>query len=224
MLDQVTTCSRWADRERTDAVGVVPALQQVVPGGGLRRGSVVCVSGGGAASLGLALLAGASSAGSWCAVLGMPDFGVAAAVGMGVDTERLLLIDEPGARWGEALAMVVDGVDMVLASPPRHGYSSMRRLSAVVRRHGCVLVVVGAWENAWLRLRVVGQSWNGLGEGHGRLLSRRALVMAEDQGNGDGARRTWVWLPDTDGSVTAAEQAGSQPAPRGALSGYAMQA
>ncbi|MEV4006445.1 hypothetical protein [Actinomadura sp. NPDC049753] len=75
-------------------VPVLPALRTVVPGGGLRPGSVVGLDGPGAASLGLALAAGVSrhggedGAGGWCAVVGLPGFGVAAAAGMGAAPER----------------------------------------------------------------------------------------------------------------------------------------
>ncbi len=72
-----------------DTVPVLPALRPVLPGGGLRPGSVVGLGGLGAASLGLALVAGVSrhggadGTGGWCGVVGVPDFGVAAAAGMG---------------------------------------------------------------------------------------------------------------------------------------------
>ena len=38
----------------------------------------------------MALLVGPSQAGSWCAVIGMPEFGVEAAEGMGIDLDRLV--------------------------------------------------------------------------------------------------------------------------------------
>jgi hypothetical protein len=76
-----------------DLLPVLPALRGLLPG--LRRGQVVAVDGVGA--LATALVAGVSADGGWCAAVGMPDLGVLAAVAMGVDQQRLLLVDEPGA-------------------------------------------------------------------------------------------------------------------------------
>jgi hypothetical protein len=61
---------------------VLPALRELLPGG-LRRGTVVAVGGWGL--LCLAVVAGASAAGAWCAAVGMPQLGVAAAAEAGLD-------------------------------------------------------------------------------------------------------------------------------------------
>src|SRR3954463_126996 len=50
---------------------VLRALEELLPDRGLRRGPTVAVGGGvGATSLALALAAGPSAAGSWCAAVG----------------------------------------------------------------------------------------------------------------------------------------------------------
>src|SRR5439155_941436 len=78
---------------------VLPELRELLPGGGLRRGSTVAVGArfdragrpvwsAGATSLLLALIAAASRAGSWCAVVGVPALGVAAADELGVALDR----------------------------------------------------------------------------------------------------------------------------------------
>ena len=64
------------------AFPVLPALGELLPGG-LARGSVVAA--GRWSLLCLALAAGASVAGAWCAVAGVPQLGVSAAVGVGLD-------------------------------------------------------------------------------------------------------------------------------------------
>ncbi|MGH8774003.1 MAG: hypothetical protein ACRDWI_02165 [Jiangellaceae bacterium] len=180
---------------------VLPALRGLLPG--LRRGQVVSIEGGG--SLALAFAAGASAEGSWCAVVGMPDCGVLAAAGMGVDLARLLLIDEPGPRWAEVVATLVGSVEVVLLRPPvRPSSVEVRRLTAHARRHGGVLVVAGGWTGAPLRLRVVSSIWTGLGDGHGNLRGRRVRVVAEGKGRPETA---WLWLPGPDGSVEAADVA-----------------
>src|SRR5215216_3953057 len=66
---------------------VVPALRPLLPGRGLRRGTTVTVSR--SAALALALVAGASAAGSWVAAVGLPDLGIVAAAETGIALERL---------------------------------------------------------------------------------------------------------------------------------------
>jgi hypothetical protein len=187
-------------------VPVLPALRPVVPGG-LRPGSIVGVDGAGAASLGLALVAGVSRSEGWCGIVGLPDLGVSAAVGMGAAPERLLLVDEPGERWPDVVAALVEAVDLVLVNvAERPSGPAVRRLSALARKHGCVLTLTGAFARDWpgtrLRLRVAEAAWEGLGDGHGVLRGRRARIVADAPGREQGA---WVWLPGPDGSVSPAE-------------------
>ncbi|MFI0352749.1 hypothetical protein [Actinomadura sp. 9N407] len=187
-------------------VPVLPALRPVVPGG-LRPGSIVGVDGSGSASLGLALVAGVSQQEGWCGIVGLPDLGVPAAVGMGAAPERLLLVDEPGEHWPDVVAALVEAVDLVLVNvPERPPNAAVRRLSALARKHGCVLALTGAFARDWsgmrLRLRVAESDWQGLSDGHGVLRGRRARIVADAPGREQG---TWVWLPGPDGSVTPAE-------------------
>src|SRR5947209_4215407 len=96
---------------------VLPALSGLLPEGGLKRGSVVSVAG--ATSLALALLAGPSAAGSWCAAVGMPSLGVAAAAEVGIALERFPLVAAPpnAEEWAWTVATMLDAVDVVLARP-----------------------------------------------------------------------------------------------------------
>ena len=64
---------------------VLPALRGLLPGG-LQRGTVVAA--GHWSLLCLAVAAGASAAGAWCAAVGLPQLGVAAAAGIGLDPSR----------------------------------------------------------------------------------------------------------------------------------------
>ncbi|GAA2459418.1 hypothetical protein GCM10010191_94580 [Actinomadura vinacea] len=201
-----------------DLVPVLPALRPVIPGGGLRPGSIVGLDGPGAASLGLALVAGVSGADAegWCGVVGLPDFGVVAAVGMGAAPERLLLVDEPGERWPDVVAALVEAVDLVLVRTPEVPSSTaVRRLSALARKHGCVLTLTGPFARAWpgtrLRLRVDEAAWDGLGDGHGVLRGRRAQVTAEGRDAPGRGRQADVWLPGPDGEVIPAEAPPGRP-------------
>jgi hypothetical protein len=182
---------------------VLPALQGLLPGGGLQRGSVV--TSGDWGLLALALTAGAVADGAWCAVVGVPALGVRAATEVGLDLDRVLLVSEPGPNWPQVVAALLDGFDIVLLRPPDQPSAQLRRkLEAVARRHGGVLVVAGEWPGAQARLLVADAQWIGIGAGHGRLQARRAHVIASGRGAGERLRSAWLWLPGPDGTITAA--------------------
>jgi hypothetical protein len=189
---------------------VLPALRELLPAGGLQRGSVVAT--GSWSLLCLALAAAASAAGAWCAVAGLPELGVAAAADAGLDRRLLLLIAQPGTGWPQVVASLLDGCEMVLLRPPaRPSAQVRRRLEAAVRRCGGVLLVAGEWDGAQTRLAVVRQEWTGIGPGHGRLRARRVQVVADGRGAAARQRSRWLWLPGPDGSVSAAGEIDAPP-------------
>lgn len=194
----------------TGTLPVLPALQELLPGGGLQRGSVVAT--GGWSLLCPALAAAASAAGAWCAAVGLPQLGIRAAIDAGLDPGRLLLVGEPGPGWPQVVASLLDGCDIVLLCPPsRLPASARRKLEATVRRHGSVLLVAGDWDGSQARLTISEQEWTGLGAGHGRLRARRVQVLADGRGAWSRPRARWLWLPGPDGSVTAvADQAAGE--------------
>jgi hypothetical protein len=191
---------------------VLPALTPLLPAGGLRRGSIVTV--GGSTSLALALLAAASAQGSWCAAVGLPALGLAAAAEAGVALERFPLVASPGpgsgpGGWAWVVAALLDAFDVVLARPPAGSGvrgADGRRLTARVRERGAVLVVAGAWaEPAEVRLTLASAAWEGVGQGHGRLRGRRVEVVTGGRGAAARERRVPLWLPHPDGGVRAVE-------------------
>ena len=153
---------------------MLSALRELLPRGGLARGSVVAVAEFGL--LCLALLAGASAAAAWCGLAGLPEAGVLAAVGLGLDAERTLLVPDPGPAWPQVVASLLDGCEIVLLRPPEHATAQMRRrLEATLRRGRGVLLVTGPWPGAQVRLRVVtggGQGWVMGTDGCGRAARR----------------------------------------------------
>jgi hypothetical protein len=201
--------------EASGAIGagtlpVLPALRELLPRGGLARGSVVTVAEFGL--LTLALAAGASADGAWCGIAGVPEAGVLAAAGLGLDAERILLVPDPGHAWPQVVASLLDGCELVLLRPPAEApppgapaAQVRQRLEATLRRGRGVLLVVGDWPGAQVRLRVLTQGWTGLGDGHGRLRACCAQVMADGRGQAAAARIRWLWLPAEDGRVAVAE-------------------
>jgi hypothetical protein len=184
---------------------VVPALRPLLGGRGLRRGTTVTVSR--SAALALALVAGASAAGSWMAAVGLPDLGIVAAAETGIALERLALVPAPGARaWPAVVAALLDAVDVVLVRPPaRLPATQARRLAARARERGAVLVPLGPWpEPADLRLAVTTSAWSGLGQGHGNLQARQVEVLVTGRGPATRERRVLLWLPSPDGTIVPA--------------------
>jgi hypothetical protein len=161
---------------------LAPELRSLFPQGELRRGSTIALSPG-STSLLFTLLAEASTAGSWCAVVGLPRLGLVAAAEAGLALERLALIPTPGPDWASVVAALVEGVDIVvLATPGAVGAQLAGRLTARARQRGAVLVSVGQWPGADLVLTATEVTWHGLGQGRGRLRSQDMQVRASGRG------------------------------------------
>ncbi|MEV6974500.1 hypothetical protein [Kitasatospora sp. NPDC093806] len=195
---------------------VVPALHGVVPEGGLRRGTAVSVAGGDAGLL-LALAAGVRETdGGWAAAVGLPDLGLAAAAGYGLDLRRLLVADDPGPHWAEVVSVLAGAVELIMLRPDGPVPPNLAaRLAAVLRRSGCVLLVAGPWPGAGLRLGVRSGRWFGLGDGHGQLTGRQVEVVAEGRGSAVLGRTARLWLPDARGAVRTVEEPAVGPAADG---------
>ncbi|MCI0685770.1 MAG: hypothetical protein L0Y54_00830 [Sporichthyaceae bacterium] len=203
-LHSLVTSANDPARVDTAALPLLQGLTGLIPEGGLRRGSTVAVEG--TTSLALALLAGPAQAGSWCAVVGAPELGLLAAAEYGIALDRLALIPQPGQAWASVVAALVDAFDVVAirpAGPVPPGLAS--RLTARLRKHGGVLVSLGPWEGADLRLTAVDERWDGLDQGHGRLRARQVRVrVGGRRGVAIAPRDEWVWLPAPGGGVAPA--------------------
>ncbi|MEV1291263.1 hypothetical protein [Pseudonocardia sp. NPDC049635] len=195
-------------------------LSGLLPGGGLRRGSTVAVgAGAGAGSLLFALLAAASAEGAWAGVVGRPGLGVTAAAESGVRLDRLALVPDPGVDVVPVTAALLDGLDLVVvAGPERAGLraADRQRLAARARQRGAVLLALGTWPGADLRLHCERPRWEGAGRGTGRLRARRVEVRAHGRGIGPAGRGVEVLLPGPGGTVVEAPaDPGTAVAPAG---------
>ncbi|QSB16281.1 hypothetical protein JQS43_08315 [Natronosporangium hydrolyticum] len=182
---------------------VAEGLQQLLPG--LRRGSTVAV-GPGATSLLLALLAEASAAGSWAAVVGMPDLYGLAAHQAGLALDRLALVPYPGPEWPSVVAALLDGVDLVAVAPPAGVPDRLAsRLAARARQRGSVLLPYGCWPGADFVLATESAEWEGISAGYGRLRCREVTVVAQGRRRGGQPRRVRVRLPDQVGRLASGQ-------------------
>ena len=173
--------------ERLDVPGgrppfpVAEPLAPLLPGGGLRRGSVVAVHG--SMALLLALLSAATAQGAWAAVVGVGDLGLLAAAEAGVVVQRLALVPRPGSDPAPVAAALLDGVGLVaLAGADRMSPGARRSLAARARQRGSVLLPLGQslgqWPGAEIELDCRVQAWHG----------RQGRIWAAAQPRSRGAR------------------------------------
>ncbi|CAN5294443.1 hypothetical protein BH09ACT1_BH09ACT1_04380 [soil metagenome] len=190
-----------------------PAFAGLLPGGGLKEGAVYSVEP--SAALVMALLAGPSAAGTWCAVVGMPEFGAEAARRFGIDLERLVLIPHPGDQWLTVTAALTDVLGVVVTRPPAPQKnrnlatdSSVSRLGARLRERGSTLLVLGAWPQSEAMLSLSESTWTGVGQGNGHLSARQATVTVSSRSGRPRSAR--LWLPDADGGISVDRRGAGQ--------------
>jgi hypothetical protein len=160
---------------------------------GLRRGSVVTLSGtAGTSSVVLPLLGAATAAGEWAAVVEPAlTLGGVAVAEAGVALERCAFVRPvPAPQWAPVVAALLEGATVVAAWVPRGvKLGDARRLAARARERGAVLVAMesvpgvrsGAWPaEAALRLHVQPGPWRCAPDG--RLVDRELHVRVEGRG------------------------------------------
>ncbi|WP_235686466.1 hypothetical protein [Tomitella gaofuii] len=162
-----------------DLLAALPGLAEVLPAGGVTRGSVTALTG--SRSLLIGLLARVTAEGGYAAVVGHRGLGLLAAVEMGADLGRIALVPDPGADRIGVAAVLLDGMDLVVLDldgarvPP----SRSRAVVARARSKGAALVVTGGeWEGAEVRVDAQVNGYEGLGQGHGRVRGMGLTVRA----------------------------------------------
>ncbi|MCW4459733.1 hypothetical protein [Microbacterium sp. MPKO10] len=173
-------------------VPVVSELRDLFPGGGLRPGGVYEVL---SPLLATMLLAEATRAGDWVAVVGMPDFSAAAAASAGVDIARVVVVPHPGGQGIRVSATLADVMSIVvLGEAADVGAGEAQRLEARLRRTGSVLLRLGEWAGAEDRLAVAERQWSGIRAGHGHLAA--CQVTATARGRAAAPRRVTFVLSE----------------------------
>lgn len=177
---------------------VNPKLAPLLPHGGLRGGSVISLRG--STSVLLLLLAAASRAGSWCALVGMPDIGALAAAEAGVQLSKLALIPQPNGQTAQVVASLLDGIDLVVLGPRVCDGTwltagDQRRLTARAKERGAVLIAVGQWPGAEVQLQTEPPQWRGLHTGFGYLASQELTVTRAGRGSAKRPMSVRLTLP-----------------------------
>ena len=198
---------------------LLPAVSELFVGGSLQRGLTVAVNGIGATSMALVLAAGPSQAGSWTALVGTEELGLAAVAEAGIALERLLVVGPVDASTNAGVvAALIGAVDVVLVgSGLRFRPADLRRLSARLRESGSVLIQIGSSRiesskigssqiesskgpGVDVGVRVMTSQWSGLGDGHGLLRSRKVEVQTQGRGAATRARAVSLLLPGPNGA------------------------
>lgn len=185
-------------RPQAQPVATHPALDGLVQ---LQTGGVYATD---SASLTGLLMAGPSAEGAWCGIVGSQGWGLEALSSVGVRLDRCVLVPDPRQSWLEVTAALVDVLAVVAVVPPSTvGEQDAARIAARLRKRGAVLVVLGEWPRADVRLSLGEVRWAGLGQGHGHLQARQATVAAS---RGGAASTRQLWLPDADQVIRPVEQ------------------
>ncbi|BAW04393.1 hypothetical protein [Nocardia seriolae] len=201
-----------AEEARREALPVPAALENLLPDGGLAKGSVVVYNGAG--SLIAGVLAAVTGAGGHAAVVGLPRLGLLAAAEMGARLDRLAaaemgarldrlaVVSDPGPDPLEVASVLLDGLDLVvlglngLAVP----MSRARVLAARARgKNSTLLVTNGSWSGSALHIDTRVAGYSGLGRGCGRLRTVRLDVSV--RGRSAQPRSGHLALRPTDGRV-----------------------
>jgi hypothetical protein len=186
------------------------AFGDLLPMGGLVKGTSVSVHGAGATSVALSVLSRTSRLGSWIAFVGIESLGWTAVARAGLDLTRTVAVDSPPtSRWATVTAALVDAFDVVVVDPHHQASpADARRLVSRVRERGSLLVSVspsdGRRRFRWpiapdLSLSVDEVRWAGLGEGSGHLRDRMVGVSVAGRRSADRRRRVELRLT-VDGS------------------------
>ena len=180
---------------------VPQALTGLLPHG-LPRGGIAVVQG--STSVLLALAQAATAQDRWCALVGMPDVGWAAAAACGLGLERVVTVPQPGAETAAVLSALVDGFDVLVAGAGAQVAPADRRnLTARMRQRGAVLLTDQDWPGAHLQVQVRPCTWRGVTAGHGVLRGRQMDIRA--RGRGQPVRQVRV-LAGVDGLQPAMEE------------------
>jgi len=194
---------------RGETLPVPPPLRELMPEGGLVKGSVVEYSGAG--SLLTGLLAAVTAAGGHAAVVALPRLGLLAAAEMGAHLGRLAVVPDPGPDPLEIASILLDGLDLVVLGLDGRAVPSSRTrvLAARARSKGATLIVTGgAWNGSSMRIDARVAGYDGLGRGRGRLRTVRLNVCV--RGRSVPQRTGQLALTPRDGGVEwVATQSGS---------------
>jgi len=188
-----------------DLLEVPEPLKPLFPVGGLQRGWSVGVSGHGAWSLGLSLVAAALGNEGWLAVVGAHHLNLAAAGELGIRLDRVVVVQDPGPnRLATVTSALTEAAEVVMLAPGASvSPTQARRLASRARERGTTILHLGPkeWPTSMdITLTTTPEGWTGLGQGHGYLANRRLRIDSLGR-RAHGSKSVGVWLPGPNGGI-----------------------
>lgn len=166
-----------------EVLSVPSELAQLLPGGGLMRRAVTEVAD--CPALIIELISHATAGGGHVGVAGWPELSLAGVVDGG-DLDRVITVPDPGADPLGVIAVLVEGLDLVIArwsAPIELSPVRARPLLAKLRGGAASLVLVGARVSApALRIDATITEFRGIGSGTGRIRGVDINVRVESKG------------------------------------------
>lgn len=119
-----------------------------------------CYSVIGSATLAMQFLQAASASGTWCAVLGVRDFGYEYAASIGMRLDRMVSIPHLGVDWMSTAAALAGAACTLLITPPTPPTSAQaERILSKLRAHGSALVSTSKWPHALATVQIEATHW-----------------------------------------------------------------
>lgn len=162
-----------------DVIAIPGGIGELLPGGGLERGSVVSCRG--SAGILAGILAAVTAAGHGAALVGgrHPRIGLLAVYEMGGQLSHLAVIDATGGTPAEVVSVLATGVPViVLDTPTTVPPAQARTLVSKIRSQRGVLVCTGRVRGirADVALDAHPAGYSGMGRGFGRLQEIKVAV------------------------------------------------
>ncbi|WP_107661213.1 hypothetical protein [Nocardia suismassiliense] len=192
---------------RIDGVAVPGALGELLPGGGLGRGTVTACPRG---ALLNALIAAASGAGLATVIIGGTRIGLLSAVELGADLNKIALIPQPGTDPLEIVSVCLEGIPVVVVDLDELTVAPARArvIMGQIRKSGAVVITTNrGWARTELRITTRRVQYIGIGRGRGRLRAAHQVVTVRTRDErtrsgrlvlaGCGGGTQWTqWKPD----------------------------
>ena len=192
---------------RDQLLDVPEPLLPLFPFGGLPKGFVVGFEGAGSWSIAMSMSAAATGYHGWVGVVGIEEFGLVAAAELGVDLNRVLMVESPGSsQLAPTMAALLEAVDVLIVNPRRPiGAEPARRLKAKATEKGRLIFHLdGArqWPVAPdIVVSSIGQRWDGLDDGHGNLCRRHLDLVTQGRRSAARPRSVSVMAPGPHGGL-----------------------
>jgi len=205
---------------RDQLLDVPKPLLPLFPFGGLPKGFIVGFEGAGSWSVAMSMAATVMGDHGWMGIVGIEEFGLVAAAELGVDLNRVLVVESPASsRLAPAMGALLEAVDVLIVKPRRLiGAEPARRIKAKATEKGrLVFHLDGArqWPTTPdIVVRSISQRWEGLDDGHGHLRHRHLDLVAHGRRSAARGRSTSIIVPGPHGGLATSPPINhSAPAP-----------